>query len=118
VFDPAIGVERARLTHDGWVRAVVFSPDGTRVATASSDGTARVFDPTTGVEHARLTHDRPVYAVVFSPDGAWVATASDDGTARVFAVRTEELRAAVVARIPRPLADAEWRRYGGRPSEL
>ena len=106
------------LTHDGGVRAVVFSPDGTRLATASGDGTARVFDPATGTEHARLIHDRPVRAVVFSPDGAWVATASTDGTARVFAVRTEELRAAVVARIPRPLTDDEWQRYGGRPPEL
>ena len=97
---------------------MVFSPDGAWVATASRDGTARVFDPATGAERARLTHDDWVRAVVFSPDGAWVATASNDGTARVFAVRTEELRAAVVARIPRPLTDAEWRRYGGRPSEL
>ena len=56
--------------------------------------------------------------MVFSPDGAWVATASNDGTARVFAVRTEELRAAVVAYMPRPLTDVEWQRYGGRPSEL
>jgi energy-coupling factor transporter ATP-binding protein EcfA2 len=65
-----------------------------------------------------LAHDGPVYEVVFSPDGAWVATASDDGTARVFAVGTAKLRAAVVARMLRPLTDAEWQRYGGRPSEL
>ncbi|HEU0128430.1 MAG TPA: hypothetical protein VFQ48_07475, partial [Pseudonocardiaceae bacterium] len=65
-----------------------------------------------------LPHDDPVRAVAFSPDGAWVATASDDGTARVFAVRTEELRAVVVTHMPRPLTDAEWRRYGGRPSQL
>ncbi|MGH3917130.1 MAG: hypothetical protein ACRDTC_27530 [Pseudonocardiaceae bacterium] len=56
--------------------------------------------------------------MAFSPDGAWLATASHDGTARVFAVRTEELRDAVVARMPRPLTDDEWQRYGGRPSEL
>jgi len=36
----------------------------------------------------------------------------------ICAVRTEELRAAVVAHMPRPLTDAEWQRYGGRPSEL
>jgi WD40 repeat protein len=97
---------------------VAFSPDGTRVATASDDHTARVFDPATGTEHARLTHDDWVRAVAFSPDGTRVATASRDGTARVFAVGTEELRAVVVAYMPRPLTDAEWQRYGGRPSEL
>ncbi|MGQ0773018.1 MAG: hypothetical protein ACT4NY_01130 [Pseudonocardiales bacterium] len=52
------------------------------------------------------------------PDGAWVATASYDGTARVVVVRTEELRAVVVAHMPRPLTDAEWQRYGGRPPPL
>ncbi|MDQ3886289.1 MAG: trypsin-like peptidase domain-containing protein [Actinomycetota bacterium] len=118
VFDPTTGTERARLTHDGPVNGVRFSPDGTRVATASTDRTARVFDPTTGSERARLTHDAGVTAVAFSPDGTWVATASADRTARVFAVGIEELLAAVVAYLPRPLTDAEWQRYGGRPAEL
>ncbi|MGH3978198.1 MAG: WD40 repeat domain-containing protein, partial [Pseudonocardiaceae bacterium] len=74
----------ARLAHDGSVWSVVFSPDGSRVATASDDGTARVFDAVSGAEQARLAHDGWVRAVVFSPDGSRVATASDDGTARVF----------------------------------
>ena len=34
----------ARLDHDGAVRAVAFSPDGTRVASASNDRSARVFE--------------------------------------------------------------------------
>ena len=72
-----------------------------------------MLDPATGAERAPLTHDDWVRAVVFSPDGAWVATASRDRTARVFAVRTKELRAAVVAYMPRPLTDVEWQRYGG-----
>ena len=37
VFAAATGAELARLDHDGEVTAVVFSPDGTRVATASCD---------------------------------------------------------------------------------
>ena len=84
----------ARLDHDGGVNAVAFSPDGTRVATASGDGSARVFDPATGTELARLNHNEPVNAVVFSPDGTQVATGSGEtgnsegnrghGSARVF----------------------------------
>ncbi len=78
----------ARLDHDGWVYAVAFSPDGTRVATASSDRTARVFDAATGTELARLDHHGMVSAVAFSPDGTRAATASDDGAARIFDAAT------------------------------
>ena len=75
---------QARLDHGGAVRAVEFSPDGTRVATGSGDGSARVFDAVTGAELARLDHGGAVRAVVFSPDGTRVATGSGDGSARVF----------------------------------
>ena len=34
--------------HQGWVLWAAFSPDGTRVVTASADGTARIWDATTG----------------------------------------------------------------------
>ena len=40
--------ELARVIHDSWVRGVAFSPDGTRIATASGDKTARVWDSATG----------------------------------------------------------------------
>ena len=78
----------SRLDHDGRVRAVAFSPDGTRVATASVDRSARVFGAATGVQLARVDHDGDVNAVVFSPDGTRVATASGDGSARVFGAAT------------------------------
>ena len=43
------GTARRTLTgHTGGVRAVAWSPDGTRLATASSDETVRVWDPATG----------------------------------------------------------------------
>ena len=74
----ATGAEIARLDHDGAVSAVAFSPDGTRVATGSYDGSARVFDAATGTEIARLDHDDSVSAVAFSPDGTRVATGSYD----------------------------------------
>ena len=70
------------------VAVAAFSPDGTRVATGSVDGSARVFDAATGAELARLDHDGEVNTVAFSPDGSRVATGSDDGSARVFDAAT------------------------------
>jgi WD40 repeat protein len=57
VFDTATYTELARVRHDGLVRSVAFSPDGTRLATASWDGTARLFDTATYTELARLDFD-------------------------------------------------------------
>ncbi|MEM9906141.1 MAG: peptidase C14, partial [Cyanobacteria bacterium P01_D01_bin.44] len=72
------------------VRAVSFSDDGKRVATASSDNTARVWDAETGEGLATLNHDDDVWAVSFSDDGKRVATASSDNTAQVWDAETGE----------------------------
>ena len=56
--------------HVGQVLGVVFSPDGTLLATASSDTTARIWDTATGQARTTLTGHRPVNGVAFSPDGA------------------------------------------------
>jgi hypothetical protein len=71
----------ARITHDGPVTAVAFSPDGQFLATASGDigqtkGEARLVAVADGRERARITHDDAVRAVAFSPDGQFLATAS------------------------------------------
>ncbi|MCP4304288.1 MAG: TIR domain-containing protein, partial [bacterium] len=83
--------ERVRLTgHEDGLHSAAFSPDGTRVVTASGDNTARVWDAATGAETVVLTgHDGPVWSAAFSPDGTRVVTASsDDNTARVWDVAT------------------------------
>jgi len=53
VWDSASARELARLTHGDVVRDVAFSPDGTRIATASDDKTARVWEAAGGHEHVR-----------------------------------------------------------------
>lgn len=73
------------MRHHGPVNAASFSSDGSMVATASSDMTARVWDAATGLPLTPpLLHRRRVIHAAFSPDGARIATASDDGTARVW----------------------------------
>ena len=77
-----------KLVHDDAVNSIVFSPDGSKVATASRDKTARIWDVATGKMLQKLAHDGSVYSVVFSPDGSKLATASRDKTARIWDVAT------------------------------
>jgi hypothetical protein len=73
--------------HTGSVHSAGFSPDGTRVVTASNDNTARLWDAKTGAALAVLKgHTDSVNSAGFSPDGARVVTASNDKTARLWGV--------------------------------
>jgi WD40 repeat protein len=79
-------LERSTLIgHRAGVRAVAWSPDGTRLATASWDGTARVWDPATGRELLAVNrHASQVNSVAWSPDGTRLATGCCDGRTRVW----------------------------------
>ncbi|HET9253889.1 MAG TPA: hypothetical protein VFO16_01645, partial [Pseudonocardiaceae bacterium] len=62
-----------------------WSPDGTRLASASTDDTVRVWNPATGQELATLTgHATGVDALAWSPDGTRLASASNEGTICIF----------------------------------
>ena len=67
------------------VSSATFSPDGTRVVTASEDSRARIWDIATGDElHVLEGHTNSVASAAFSPDGTRVVTASADHTARIW----------------------------------
>ena len=75
--------------HDGSLNSAAFSPDGSRIVTASSDSIARIWDATTVKQIAVLYgHDRAVRSAAFSRDGSRIVTASWDSTARIWDTAT------------------------------
>ncbi len=91
------GAEQLRLVgHQNVVNSACFSPDGTRIVTASGDGTARLWATASGQEIAAVRgHVSGVRSACFSPDGASVVTASHDRTARLWDATTGQEIAAL-----------------------
>jgi WD40 repeat protein len=79
--------------HDEYVFRVAYSPDGTRLATSSQDGTARVFDAATGrlIHVLRGHYPNICWDVAYSPDGTRLATVGRDRTTKVWDAATGRL---------------------------
>ena len=72
--------------HGEPVVAAAIAPDGSWLATASLDKTARIWSAE-GTAVATLTgHGEAVVAVAIAPDGSWLAIASQDTTARIWGI--------------------------------
>jgi WD40 repeat protein/serine/threonine protein kinase len=92
--DDAIVVQSSVILegHEGPIRALAFSPDGTRLATSGDDKTARIWNPTTGDLIATLRgHVDYIYALTYSPDGSRLVTGSYDKIARIWDANTGDL---------------------------
>ena len=88
VLDVESGDELFTATgHFAPLRDVAWSPDGSTIATAADDGSARLFDAATGQQRAALLgHVAAVGSVAWSPESSRIVTASADGTARVWSL--------------------------------
>lgn len=68
--------------HATFVLRLLFSPDGTKLASASHDGMVRLWDVETGqaIGSALVGHTSMVYHLMFSPDGNKLASISYEET--------------------------------------
>ena len=74
--------------HLNFVMFAAFSPDGSRIVTASDDETARIWDAASGRQIAVLGHRQPVFSAVFSPDGSRIVTTSKENAAIIWDTAT------------------------------
>jgi WD40 repeat protein len=76
---------REMAGHQGAVRSVEYSPNGTYLASGSEDTLVKIWNPATGSLVRNITaHTGPVTAVNWSSDGKMLATGSNDHNVILF----------------------------------
>ena len=90
--------------HEGWVSAIAYSPDGSLLATGSTDTTARLWDLKTLRPRFILQgHRDAIWSIAFSPDGTRLVTGSGDSRAIVWEIATGQ----ATCIIPKPPSE-DW----------
>ncbi|MDB5351512.1 MAG: hypothetical protein JWN86_2759 [Planctomycetota bacterium] len=74
IHDAETGLEVRNLTgHQGLISVVAWHPEGTKIATGSSDGTIKIWDPSNGKETTSLDAGGDVFGLRWTPDGRGIA---------------------------------------------
>jgi WD40 repeat protein/DNA-binding SARP family transcriptional activator len=114
VWDRRTGRHVATLAgHTGPLTDIVFDEDGRRIATASTDGTARIWDARSGTMLSVLRGPVPAATgqVAFVPGGKQIVTTGYDGVVRVWTLDVVELEDIARHRLTRGLTTPECVRY-------
>lgn len=83
---------RSWTAHTDFVLSASYSPDGTKIVTASQDKTAKIWDAHTGKLLFSLDgHTESVSLASYSPDNSRIVTASRDDTTKVWDANTGKL---------------------------
>ena len=105
---------RERLLIRDAKRFAVFSPDGYRVVTGSTDNNALVWEAASGLPAGTLSgHERPVNSAAFNRGGTRIVTTSDDETARLWDAASGRVIATFAAH-EGPVNSAVFNRDGTR----
>ncbi|KKZ62642.1 hypothetical protein EMCG_03052 [[Emmonsia] crescens] len=70
---------------------IIFSTDGSLLASHSRDCHVQLWDPTNGASRGTLVHPRPLISIAFSYDRELLASSCLDGIVRIWNVETAEL---------------------------
>jgi WD40 repeat protein len=80
----------AFLGHMAAVNSVVFSPDGSQLASCSDDGTIIIWDIATNRQIVVFRgHRSHVNTIAYSPDGSQIVSGSHDRTVRLWNIATQ-----------------------------
>jgi WD40 repeat protein len=100
-----------------YVYTVVFSPDGTQLAAASTGGTAWLWDvstPTAPRDPIGIAASTdPLFTVAFSPDGTTLAAGGADRRVHLWTIDPQHAAEALCARAGAPPTPDEWRSLVG-----
>ncbi|EKV04399.1 Actin cortical patch component, putative [Penicillium digitatum PHI26] len=87
--------------HSGSVLSVAWSPDGSRLASASDNKTVTIWDLVTGQCTSILEgHSNFVMSIAWSPDGSRLASASDNKTVTIWDLVTGQCTSTLAANSP------------------
>ena len=90
LFDVDTGKELYAWPQEGYVKNVDYSPDATRVLSASTDKKIRIYAIKTAELLQEWTLDEISHSVLFSPDGQTILVSSGENTLRLYEVETKQ----------------------------